>query len=110
MIAAAFFWTPSYCCQCRDKMESLYLCLTCTRALTTGTRTASGKRLGRILTSSRRSFASSARKQLHTIKSQHAPLRPRQTAVKAAVKVPVRLASTAAARMEEEDNFERHNI
>jgi Zinc-finger of mitochondrial splicing suppressor 51 len=89
----------------RDKMESLYLCLPCTRILTTGTRTASGKRLGRILTSSRRSFAS-ARKQPHTIKSQHAPLRPRQMAVKA----PVRLASTAAARIEEEDNFERHNI
>ena len=86
-------------------MESMFTCLSCSRALTRASKTSSGKRIAQHLWASQRTLAtvpptreltSNARFQSN-FQCRTPPQRP------------VRAASTAAAPAKEEDNFERHN-
>ncbi len=83
-------------------MEGLYTCLRCARALSGVTRQRSSQRLIQQIPI-RRSFASSS-------PSKHATRNPSTPEQARSSKKSLRSASTAAAPVAEEDNFERHNL
>lgn len=87
-------------------MESLYTCLYCTRALTRAPRAVPGKRVVRFVSGSQRRLTPPSPTQ-DGARSSRSPL---QVIKSATSKPPTRLASTAAARVQEEDHVERQNI